>query len=535
MAVALVWWRRWPWRRVSSSTAPQLQLGGRGGGAYGEGFSLQPTYGNGSNTTSGATTYTTTTTTGTSNSGSGEGRREFHPFATVVATAQVVEEDAEDRDDVDEEEESAKKKLEHIKSLVVEFNGGNNLSAVERWLRELQVGWVLLLGETAESTAGRILDFYAKSWILALHEIGKSISRCVVDGWRWRSQQQEDQGTSKHHPPAAAAEFAKLVEATVLKMLPFVDIAVATPTQNTHRPGAVAEEKLQALVGLHEALSTASEHILPLLTECTTTRALLSADLTRLGKVIWDTTVEIRNSIIASLDGCDGSMGIIIHGATRSVTSYAKVLWMNHGQLNRIIDDAVRRGEHVCFENENVSYLTNLIIDMVRSLEEQLATNSQSWFSVDLQGLRFLFLINNCYFIFQELQASSQWHLAVRLSMPDLARKIDDYIDCYLQVSWAPVLKCLQAPPATPRCLTAYYSPPLTKFVSRFQKTYAAQKLWKVPDPEMRKRLRKAIVDRVVPVFARFLEDNSIDIDAPGVVTLTPRKVEKMLGELFEG
>ncbi|WVZ78417.1 hypothetical protein U9M48_026129 [Paspalum notatum var. saurae] len=172
---------------------------------------------------------------------------------------------------------------------------------------------------------------------------------------------------------------------------------------------------------------------------------------------------------------------------------------------------------------------------MVRSLEEQLATNSQSWFSVDLQDLRFLFLINNCYFIFQELQASSQWHLAVRLSMPDLARKIDDYIDCYLQVSWAPVFKCLQAsPPTTPRCFTRYYSP-LRKFGARFHKTYAVQKLWKVPDPEMRKRLRKAIVDRVVLVFARFLEDNNIDVDAPGVATLTPWKVEKMLGELFEG
>ncbi|KAJ1260822.1 hypothetical protein BS78_10G261700 [Paspalum vaginatum] len=512
MAVASVWRRRWPWR-VSSSTAPQLQLGGLGGD-YGEGYSLEPTYGYGGSTTSGTTTYTTTTTTGTSNSGGGEGRREFHPSATtVVATAPVVEEDAEDLDDVDEEEDSAKKKkLERIKSLVMEFHGGNNLSAVGRWLRELQVGWVLLLGETAESTAGRILVFYSKSWILALQEISESISRCVVDGWR--NQQQDDQGTSKHHPPAAASssEFAQLVEATVLKMLPFVDIAVAAAT-HTHRPGPAAEEKLQ------------------------TTRALLSADMTRLGKAICDTIVEVRNCIMASLDGRSGSMGIIIHEATRSVTSYAKVLWLNHGLLNRILDDAVRRGEHVCFENENVSYLTNLIIDMVRSLEDQLATKSQSWFSSDLQGLRFLFLINNCYFIFQELQASSQWRLAVHLSMPDLAQKIDDYIDCYLQVSWSPVLKCLQAPPpATPRCFTRYYSPPLRKFVSRFHKTYAAQKLWKVPDPEMRKRLRKAVIDKVVTVFARFLEDNNIDVDAPGVVTtLTPRKVEKMLGELFEG
>ncbi|WVZ78414.1 hypothetical protein U9M48_026127 [Paspalum notatum var. saurae] len=344
MAVASVWRRRWPWRRVSSSPAPapQLQLGGRGGGDGEVGFSLQPSYCYGGSTTSG-TTYTNTTTTGTSNSGGGEGRREFHPFTTTtgVPTALVVEEeDAEELDVAREIKEDRAKKMEHIKSLVVEFCGGNNLNAVEHWLRELDVGWVLLLAETAESTAGRILVFYSKSWILALQEMSESIYRCVVvDGCC--SQQKDGQGTSKHHPPAAS-EFAQLVEATLLKMLPFVDIAVATPT-HTHRPEA-AEEKIQVLIDLHEALSTASEHILPLLTECTTTRALLLADLTRLGKAIWDTIVEIRNSFMASLDGCGGSMGIIIHGATRSVTSYAKVLWMNHGQLNRIIDDAVRRG-----------------------------------------------------------------------------------------------------------------------------------------------------------------------------------------------
>jgi len=78
-------------------------------------------------------------------------------------------------------------------------------------------------------------------------------------------------------------------------------------------------------------------------------------------------------------------------------------------------------------------------------------------------------------------------------------------------------------------CFTRYPSP-LSKFESKFQKTYATQKLRKVPDPKMRRRLRKAVVDKVIPVFTQFLEDNSIV--TPG---FTPRKLEKMLGELFEG
>jgi hypothetical protein len=65
--------------------------------------------------------------------------------------------------------------------------------------------------------------------------------------------------------------------------------------------------------------------------------------------------------------------------------------------------------------------------------------------------------------------------------------------------------------------------------------TYATQKLWKVPDPVMRRRLRKAAVDKVIPVFTQFLEDNSVVTPRFTPRKLTPRKLEKMLGELFEG
>jgi len=112
--------------------------------------------------------------------------------------------------------------------------------------------------------------------------------------------------------------------------------------------------------------------------------------------------------------------------------------------------------------------------------------------------------------------------------MPILTRRIDDYINGYLSVSWVPVLRCLRDP-ATPCCF-ARTSSPLTKLESTFHKTCATQKLWKVPDPDMRKRMRKAIAEKVIPVFTQFLEDNSVS--TPG---FTPKKLEEMLGELFEG
>ena len=89
-------------------------------------------------------------------------------------------------------------------------------------------------------------------------------------------------------------------------------------------------------------------------------------------------------------------------------------------------------------------FLTSFIMEMVSSLEEKLIRVSQSFPD---QSLRFLFLINNTYFIGQQLHH-------------DLTHKIDRYIESYLQVSWAPVLKCLNNP--TFHCFTR--NSPLPKF-----------------------------------------------------------------------
>jgi hypothetical protein len=107
-----------------------------------------------------------------------------------------------------------------------------------------------------------------------------------------------------------------------------------------------------------------------------------------------------------------------------------------------------------------------------------------------------------------------------------LGLKIDDYIQKYLQASWAPVMSCLDDD--TPHCFRKNSA--LPKFDLEFQKLYTAQKLWKVPDPKLRTRLRKAIVEQVVPGLTGYLEDNSISSPA-----VTPQEREEMLLELFEG
>ena len=68
------------------------------------------------------------------------------------------------------------------------------------------------------------------------------------------------------------------------------------------------------------------------------------------------------------------------------------------------------------------------------------------------------------------------------------------------------------------------------KFEKEFRKTYSAQKLWPVRNPELRKKLRKAITEKVISGLTQYLVDNNIT--TRGVAL---QEMEEMLQEIFEG
>ena len=75
----------------------------------------------------------------------------------------------------------------------------------------------------------------------------------------------------------------------------------------------------------------------------------------------------------------------------------------------------------------------------------------------------------------------------------------------------------------------------LAKFESAFQKTYAAQKFWKVPNPQLRDELRRTIIERVVSGYRCYLEKHpKLEKQVRGGSS-SPDVLEEMLGELFEG
>ncbi|CAL4995317.1 unnamed protein product [Urochloa decumbens] len=521
---------------------------------------------------------------------------------------------------VEHDEEKAKRR-QRAKGVVQEFcQGDGDIGALERWLSEMGVGWVLGLADNASAGSRLLLRVHrnlTEDWIRALTELTGSTLRFV-----------REQDVLAGQDVLGSVQL--VIKETVLKMLPFVDaLLAAADLDATNNRAQAPKERLQTLLCVSMALSSASSDIKTSL-QCrdrdssvgmqTQRRSdevlsLVSAtmffryfdtdtairyadtlirqlskinytatryqetrdevevekfpcfpswasangptsnnrDMTQgpsnglglllsqfshciasfihggvnggqheLDEAIWSTMEEVKTGILNDDNKWDiqtpqGKPDICM--VTRSLVTYIKFLWGDYYWLvDHIVQTAAELGNYVP-EQDKTNPLVTLAMEMVYSLQVKINERSESFPD---HSLRFLFLINNIHFIWQQLHPLFR----MKFHMEALATKIEEYIQKYLQVSWEPVLSCLYN--HKPRCFRKNSA--LPKFNSEFQKTYAAQKLWKVPDPKLRTRLRKAIVEKVVSGLTRYLEDNNVTNPV-----VTPQEREEMLLELFEG
>ncbi|XP_066378701.1 uncharacterized protein [Miscanthus floridulus] len=566
--MAAVWRGAWRWTVASTNRG-----GGGGGGGGGDDDPVHPppqpalldhSYDvncGASSTASGTTLSNTATTYATSTAAS-------LPFPFTAAAGGVTgEEKAEMR--------------EHIRDLIIHGSrggcgaatttigngGGGSSSALGKWLSELQVSWVLHLAQLDAASAGRTfvsrrLQHTARSWVLALH----AVSRSVASFTGWCSSQELQQEEEALLWPATS-ELVGFVAATFLLMLPFVDAVVAlddviSPASSSissddhghggvvsGKKGAVASaHKFRTLIDVRDALSGVSEQV-QLWHSCLSSSCSSSTDAeaTRI-------SAEMRRLLLAKMDKVDEAMrntrdcirtqfmslttdghghdhtasGLHsspdIHVATQFAVSYIIVLSTSYSYNRSSVDPATAYEACLSLGENSTGSSTNLNIVIIRSLEESLTRVSQLFAD---QSLRFLFLANNFYFLWHQLLSQN---LLSDVLTDALARKIDSYINSYLQVSWTPVLKPLHS--HSPCCFFFTRYSAQRKFLSEFEKTYTAQKLWKVPDPELRKVLRTAVVDKVISAFTKFLEDGGISASR---VIVSPESLQEMLEELFEG
>ncbi|XP_037474893.1 exocyst complex component EXO70B2-like [Triticum dicoccoides] len=291
---------------------------------------------------------------------------------------------------------------------------------------------------------------------------------------------------------------------------------------------ALEAKKLQAVLDMFTCVCGTSHMIRPVMISREAQSIFkeignsLEREGNKLSEIISNTTKEVR-----TLMEEDDSWAIEILQGSGEV----------HKNTRFIMDCIVsmtnaRTSMHKSEPSHNSENLGGLID--IEYLEDLLLR--KSWLLSD-PSLRYLFLLNNSYFVAHVVSESSGSFIPddPRDLTLKLTPECKKYMDSYLDFSWGHVLSCIpkSRSPGLIHRLTNTSS--LAKFQSAFHETYQAQKFWKVPDPRLRDVLRRAIIERVISGYLDYLQEHPELEKHVGRESSSPQVLEEILGELFEG
>uniref|UniRef100_A0A8R7PLM1 Exocyst subunit Exo70 family protein n=2 Tax=Triticum urartu TaxID=4572 RepID=A0A8R7PLM1_TRIUA len=317
------------------------------------------------------------------------------------------------------------------------------------------------------------------------------------------------------HETPAVARFGK---ASITQMLVVVDVIITI----------LKAEKLQAVLDMFTCVCGASYMFTPVVIspEAQSTFNEISPSLERVAKSLSDvisSTMEEVRTLVEEDDSWAIEIprgGGEIHNNTRFIMDC--IASMTKAQISM----------QNSAPNHDARNLRDLKDDTIDYLEDMLLNKSELCSD---PSLRYLFLLNNFYFVAQASEPSASLP-------PDLWFKptpeCEKYMDSYLGVSWGHVLSCIPK--------SNFHGPlhavhrwintsSLAKFHTAFNKTYQAQKFWKVPDPRLRSLLRETITNRVISAYNDYLKEHpELEKHVSGGSS-SPTVLGEKLGQLFEG
>ncbi|VAH53839.1 unnamed protein product [Triticum turgidum subsp. durum] len=366
---------------------------------------------------------------------------------------------------------------------------------LKNWFVELDVDWVLQLRPQLRLRLQKVTAYWRQQlvqrWIRALTIIVASIKEVMLV-----------------HEALAVARFGK---ASILAMLVVVDTMLK----------GIEEDKLQ--VALHMYMCVSSTSYMIMMMPAVSLEAqhifdeisvLLKTEENGLTQAISSTMMDIRSNY------CDNPWTIEIARSGGRVHRNIRFLVHCILSMRKACASTLNSAQ-----SQNTVKIRDAIDETIDYLKDQLLRKSE-WF-LDPR-LRSMFLLNNSYFVAQVMSHSHP-------SGTKLTPECEKYMDFYLHFSWGHVLSCIPKSkfPGLLRCWIN--TSPLAKFESAFHKTYQTQKFWKVPDPQLRDVLRRAIIKRVISGYRDYLKEHPELAEQVSRGSSSPEVLEEMLGDLFEG
>uniref|UniRef100_A0A0E0DQP6 Exocyst subunit Exo70 family protein n=1 Tax=Oryza meridionalis TaxID=40149 RepID=A0A0E0DQP6_9ORYZ len=358
--------------------------------------------------------------------------------------------------------------------------------ALERWFSELDVGWVLrsaLEKEKSELALDKLYDLTVQRWTRGFTVMAEALSATQ------RHLQEEGRST---------AQVDRDDDLRLVRCIPHAS-EIVMPSLKKETLWLPDSDEMQGLLNkTSNIFSTANDNLGQAIQKMANDAEAVTPVL--IGMHSWETFPQSAE----------------IHQATHLIMGYARLFWGHIDELNSILGQ--------CWPHRILK--CDIIEQMISNLIDHLEKKSESFSDPSLRP---------CPCPKRQVLSTRREYLAITgYSLPSDSKigiKYCDYQNCYLNVSWDTVLSCLHI-----KMPTLWFSKPsqLARFKSEFQRTCRHQKLWKVPNPELRRSLRKAIIDKVItgPTGYRTYLEAHPELEKCGS---NQQDMEDMVNELFEG
>lgn len=213
-----------------------------------------------------------------------------------------------------------------------------------------------------------------------------------------------------------------------------------------------------------------------------------------------------------------------VHKITLYVMNYVKFLWEHDSVINNIIayqaDGESENGE----EWTQVDSFVQHFIGRLDALLERMARHES------MMGLECISLLNNAHFILNRLRKLEVKSALQQDWILRYENQVKHQITRYLELSWLPVMSCLDAHTPTQALFPCFHLPLTTRFYEMLESTCAEQQNWRIEDPKLRNNVRKAVSSHVVQCYQAHLQKKGMKLHK-----YIPQEIENKLMELFQG